>query len=165
MLNEFSTDAPWYTAYTLSGDTQQKTRQKHISSTAWGLPAADKAAKITTRPHSCLQGSKWKLSYLAIKDKLTITDYFNLCLNCIVLITSTISISFFWRNMPSVLSALQRAHSSKDDHGNFDEKRQIFFLNAWELKHLNSTVCLDRKKGSVLWFANLHSTGQTVLEQ
>lgn len=35
VLNVFSTEAPWYTAHTLSGHTQQKTSPKHRLS-AWG---------------------------------------------------------------------------------------------------------------------------------
>lgn len=41
--------------------------------------------------------------------------------------------------MFNVLRALQRVHSSEHNHGNFDERRQIFFLNASELKCLNCT--------------------------
>ena len=67
-------------------------------------------------------------------------DQFNICFNCIVLIASTTSTTFGWRNTPNVLNALQRDRSSKDDHCSFDERRQIFSLNVWELQHLNSAL-------------------------
>lgn len=101
------------------------------------------------------------VSYLAIKEKLTTSSFSWLVQSLFPLCY----VNYFYDKHYICMNALQRPWFQKGTQQLWWEKTD-FLLKCTEIAAPKlSTLCVDRKKDSALWFENLHGMSLTLLEQ